>query len=70
MAVFQAVWPPASEAERVCLSLELFHSSFSRTMIFSTHSVGWFDVGAVGELRVSHDGGRVGVDEDDAEASS
>jgi hypothetical protein len=25
-----------------------------------------FDVGAVGELRVGHDGGRVGVDEDDA----
>ena len=27
-----------------------------------------FDVGAVGELRVGHDGGRVGVDEDDAVA--
>ena len=26
------------------------------------------DVGAVGELRVGHDGGRVGVDEDDAVA--
>ena len=25
-----------------------------------------FDIGAVGELRVGHDGGRVGVDEDDA----
>jgi len=33
-------------------------------MIFSTHSgVMGFDVGAVGELRVGHDGGRVGVDE-------
>ena len=28
----------------------------------------WLDVGAIGELRVGHDGGRVGVDENDAVA--
>ena len=38
-------------------------------MIFSTHfGRDGLDVGAVGELRVGHDGGRVGVDEDDAVA--
>jgi hypothetical protein len=38
-------------------------------MIFSTaFGRDGFDVSAVGELRVGHDGGRVGVDEDDAVA--
>ena len=38
-------------------------------MIFSTHfGSDRLDVSAVGEFRIGHDGGRIGVDEDDAVA--
>ena len=58
------------EQTRVCpCALSFFISSISRTMIFSTHfGRDRLDVGAVGELRVGHDGGRIGVHEHDAVA--
>ena len=60
MAVLSAVWPPRVGRRA---------SGFSRIDDFLDDLGGdGLDVGAVGELRVGHDGGRVGVDEDDAVA--
>ena len=71
IAVLSAVWPPSVGAERVCpfapeLVLHLLH--FAHDDFLDAFGRDGFDVGAVGELRVGHDGGRVGVDEHDAEA--
>ncbi len=58
IAVLSAVWPPMVGSSA---------SGFSRAMIFSTISGrDRLDVGGVGEAGVGHDGGGVGVHQDDA----
>ncbi len=60
IAALSAVWPP--RVGRIA-------SGFSLAMIVSMTSGGdRLDVRGVGEVRVGHDRGRVGVDEDDADA--
>ena len=68
--MLSAVWPPSVGsktslpfAPRRSHFLLLAHDDF-----LDAFGRDGFDVGAVGELRVGHDGGRVGVDEDDAVA--
>ena len=58
MAVFSAVWPPSVGQEGVGLLLDddLLDDLRSDRL----------DVGPVGELRIGHDRGRIGVDQDHA----
>ena len=56
MAEFRPVWPPRVGRRA---------SGRSRSMTWHDHLRGdGLDIGAVGHLRVGHDGGRVGVDQD------
>ncbi len=57
------------EQNEFALRTETFHFRFfTHDNFLHTFGRDGFDVGAVGELRVGHDGGRVGVDKDDAVA--
>ena len=57
------------EQNEFALRAEAFHFRyFADDDFLDAFGRDGFDVGAVGELRVGHDGGRVGVDEDDAVA--
>ncbi len=70
MAVLSAVWPPSVGSKT---SLPFAPSCFISSILahddfLDAFGRDGFDVSAVGELRVGHDGGRIGVDEDDAVA--
>ena len=57
------------QQDQFALRAEAFHfRDFAHDDFFDAFGRDGLDVGAVGEFRVGHDGGRVGIDEDDAVA--